>query len=118
MTHSTLFRRLVLILQAARRDHLKANHLPDPIPASQAGWSRRRFIKTSAAAGFAGAVSSSLAPPAWAKDRGDARVAIIGAGIAGLNAAYRLKKPALRRQSSKRDLGWAAVCCPPASTTA
>ncbi|NJA04133.1 NAD(P)-binding protein [Methylococcaceae bacterium WWC4] len=92
MTHSTLFRRLVLILQAARRDHLKANHLPDPIPASQAGWSRRRFIKTSAAAGFAGAVSSSLAPPAWAKDRGDARVAIIGAGIAGLNAAYRLKK--------------------------
>ncbi|MGR8953622.1 MAG: flavin monoamine oxidase family protein, partial [Gammaproteobacteria bacterium] len=93
MAHTLLFRRLVLALQAARREHLKAHNQPAPVSQTEAGWSRRRFVKTGAAAGLAGLVGRNLAFPVMAAPPSpDRRVAIIGAGIAGLNAAYQLKK--------------------------
>lgn len=93
MAHSLLFRRLVLALQAARREHRQATQLPEPIPQSQEGWTRRRFMKTSAAAGLLGVVGQSLPLSSWAGVKhSEQRVAIVGAGIAGLNAAYQLKK--------------------------
>lgn len=93
MAHTLFFRRLVLALQAARREHLMAQNLPAPVSQAEAGWSRRRFIKTGAAAGLAGLVGQNLAFPVLAASSSpDKRVAIIGAGIAGLNAAYQLQK--------------------------
>jgi monoamine oxidase len=93
MAHTLFFRKLALALQAARREHLKEHNLPEPIPHAAAGWSRRRFLKTGAVAGLAGAIGPNLAFPALADSPQPAlRVAIIGAGIAGLNAAYQLKK--------------------------
>jgi monoamine oxidase len=93
MAHTLFFRRLVLALQAGRREHLKEQNLPEPIPHTAADWSRRRFLKTSAVAGLAGMMGQNLAFPVMAGSPNSAlRVAIIGAGIAGLNAAYQLKK--------------------------
>ncbi|WP_411727046.1 FAD-dependent oxidoreductase [Methyloglobulus sp.] len=96
MGRSPLFRKLVLALQTARRENLKAQDLPLPLPYSASNWTRRNFIKTTAAVGAAGLASGCLSFP------GDAEavpatpsIAIIGAGIAGLNAAYQLKKAGL-----------------------
>jgi monoamine oxidase len=94
MAHSLLFRRLVLALQTARNDYLKAQGLPEPLPlTSQQLWSRRRFMKTGVAASIGGLAGPMLSYPAAASVRqGNARIAIIGAGIAGLNAAHQLQK--------------------------
>lgn len=97
MAHSIFFRRLLLALQEARREHLKANNSPEPIPQAMADWSRRKFMKSTAVAGLAGMVGQSMAFPALAGPRKSAlRVVIIGAGIAGLNAAYQLKKAGVK----------------------
>ncbi len=60
------------------------------------GWSRRRFVRSAAVAGTA----SAAFPAAVAAWQGSAapRIAIIGAGVAGLNAAYQLKKQGLTAQ--------------------
>ncbi len=93
MAHTPLFRQLLLALQTARREHLAANNLPLPINQAEVGWSRRRFLKTSIAAGVAGLLGQSVPQPADAANFGQQiRVAIIGAGIAGLNAAFHLQK--------------------------
>ncbi len=96
MTHTLLFRRLILALQRARRENLQAEGKPAPVTKEQVGWTRRRFMKTAALAGAAGAVSGALPLPVralTATDFGPAhRIAIVGGGIAGLNAAYQLKK--------------------------
>jgi len=93
MAHSLSFRRLILALQAARRQHLQTQQRPAPAAGSELGWNRRRFVKTSVAAGIAGLLGQSLPLPASAgNNRPRQSVAIIGAGIAGLNAAYRLRR--------------------------
>jgi monoamine oxidase len=60
---------------------------------------RRHFLRASAAAVAAlGArsVAGPLAPVLAAETRTGARVAVVGGGIAGLNAAYRLRKAGVR----------------------
>jgi monoamine oxidase len=100
MTHTLLFRRLILALQRARRENLKAEGKPAPVTKEQAGWSCRRFMKTAALAGAAGAVSGALPLPVRALTatgfEPTPKVAIVGGGIAGLNAAYQLKKAGIR----------------------
>ena len=96
MTHTLFFRRLILALQRARRENLRAEGKPAPITKEQVGWTRRRFMKTAVLVGAAGAVSGALPLPVRALTAtgfGPApRVVIVGGGIAGLNAAYQLKK--------------------------
>src|ERR687895_2666711 len=96
MTHTLLFRRLILALQRARRENLKAEGKPAPVTKEQVGWTRRRFLKTTVLAGATGVVSGALPLPVRALTAtgfGPApTVAIVGGGIAGLNAAYQLKK--------------------------
>jgi monoamine oxidase len=96
MTHTLFFRRLILALQRARRENLKAEGKPVPITKEQVGWTRRRFMKTAVLVGAAGAVSGALPLPVRALTatgfESAPRVAIVGGGIAGLNAAYQLKK--------------------------
>jgi monoamine oxidase len=65
-------------------------------------YSRRRFIRDSATAAAAAALvagcSRESSPPAPAAQTsgGGARIAIVGGGMAGLNAAYKLQKAGLR----------------------
>lgn len=94
MTHTLLFRRLIEALARARRENLKAEGKPPPVSRTQAGWSRRRFMKSAALAGGAGIAASALPLRALAVlvPGNEPKVAIAGGGIAGLNAAYRLKK--------------------------
>jgi monoamine oxidase len=65
-----------------------------PSPAAR-GWTRRRFLKTSGAAALAVAGSGLLTSCA---KKGAPRIAVIGAGLAGLNAAYTLKKAGFRAE--------------------
>lgn len=94
MTHTLLFRRLIQALARARRENLKAEGKPPPVSRTQAGWSRRHFMKSAALAGGAGIAASALPLRALAMlvPGNEPKVAIAGGGIAGLNAAYRLKK--------------------------
>jgi monoamine oxidase len=73
-----------------------ASARPETPPSS--GWTRRRFLKTSsAAAAFTLAGGGGLLT-SCARMEGAPRIAVIGAGLAGLNAAYTLKKAGLRAE--------------------
>lgn len=93
MAHTQLFRKLILALQTARRENLKAQNLPQPIPSSAASWTRRKFMKTTALAGMAGMAQGCWSLTELLKgNHSEPKIAIIGAGLAGMNAAYKLKK--------------------------
>lgn len=97
MPRSTLFRHLILALQAARRENQEASGQPPASNQPSAGWTRRRWLQAMAAASASAAtVPSPASPLRWARPSGAPRVAIIGAGIAGLHAAWRLKKAGIR----------------------
>ena len=93
MGRTPLFRKLILALQAARRENLEAQNRPPPQAYDVKNWTRRKFVKTTASIGTASLVSGCLTFP---KEAGalpaKPNIAIIGAGMAGLNAAYKLKK--------------------------
>ncbi len=96
MAHSQLFRKFIYALQAARRLNLQSSGQPLPISKSSR-WTRRQFVRNLTLAGGAALTSSSLtsAHRAWGQGKVPA-IAIVGGGIAGLNAAYRLKKAGLK----------------------
>ena len=52
--------------------------------------SRRRFLAEAGALGVAAAAAGKLAPPA--RGAGSPRIAVVGAGLAGLSCAYRLRQ--------------------------
>lgn len=99
MARTPLFRTLVRALQAARRENLRVRGLVPPISKDEAGWTRRRFVSSTLAVGSLTAITSKLSAATQfvsAKSTTDLpRVAIVGGGIAGLNAAYQLKKVGL-----------------------
>jgi monoamine oxidase len=86
VARTRLFQKLIYALQLARRDNLMAEgkHL---------NLTRRRFMRSAALAGGAAIATSTLsrAESAETKTR-QPNIAIVGGGIAGLNAAYQLKK--------------------------
>ncbi|MGH9555707.1 MAG: flavin monoamine oxidase family protein, partial [Terriglobales bacterium] len=57
---------------------------------------RRRFLEATALAGAGIAAGGWITPEPLDADSKSARVAIVGAGVAGLNAAYKLKKAGIR----------------------
>jgi monoamine oxidase len=85
---------LMRALQALARDHADAQALglrPDQLRELRADGavSRREFLRKAGVAGAAGlAAPAILAKPAWAAS--GPRIAIVGGGIAGLNAALTL----------------------------
>lgn len=93
MARTPLFRALIMALQEARKQTLSSQNRPQPI-AKPAGWTRRHFLKSAAASGLLVGAERWLGAPAWAAHRGghSPEVAVIGAGLAGLNVAYQLSK--------------------------
>ncbi|UCF80569.1 MAG: FAD-dependent oxidoreductase [Acidobacteriota bacterium] len=98
-----LAKALRLARTANRRDAPPADELVEmrresARPGTRAPWTRRRFLKTSAAAAavtLAGGsvLASRKKKTKCAKAKGAApRIAVVGAGLAGLSAAYKLKK--------------------------
>ncbi len=82
------------------------------VPQSSA-LTRRRLLRLSAAAAGAAALSPVLDWSAYAKqERPKGPVAIVGGGVAGLTAAYRLQPPARRRLCSRRAIVGADACSP------
>jgi monoamine oxidase len=96
MAHTPKFRQFIRTLQKAQRENLKAEEKSPPVTKQQARWTRRRLLKLAAlATGTALATTLPHSERAWSRDRRNPKIAIIGAGIAGLNAAYQLKKAGL-----------------------
>lgn len=96
MAHSPQFRGFVRALQVAQRKNIEVEGKLAPLNKEEIGWTRRRFIKAAVATTGAGLVTSTL--PAFAKSGPGhgPEIAVVGGGIAGLNAAYQLKKLGLR----------------------
>ena len=92
MSHTPLMRSFLRMLQTARRHNLKASGVPLPINKQHLSASRRQFLKTTGAMGLASMAASLPFNPAQAATKRVASMAIVGAGLAGLNAAYQLQK--------------------------
>lgn len=98
MARSPLFRKLVRLLQTSNPQSNHKSQTIGGISAKQSCsslCSRRRFLKYSALAGGTTIAASVLAEfPRWhaAWSQSMPKIAIVGSGIAGLNAAYQLKK--------------------------
>ncbi|UCF80570.1 MAG: FAD-dependent oxidoreductase [Acidobacteriota bacterium] len=108
MARSFLANALRLARFANRRgvppaDELVEMRRESALPGARAPWTRRSFLKTSSVATLALASGSLLT--SCARTKGAPRVAVVGAGLTGLNAAYTLKKLGLRAEvyeASKR----------------
>ena len=88
MARSFMFHRLITLLQQARQANLAAAGEPPAVARTQACWTRRRVLKTAGGAGLAAALPAcNLISPSTPAPR----IAVVGAGIAGLNAAYQLR---------------------------
>jgi monoamine oxidase len=107
MGRTPAFDSLIRLLQKARRRNLAAKAAPPPITKEQARWTRRHFMRTAAATGGAATVASAFPRLLSAIGRGLPRVVVVGAGIAGLNAAYQLKKAGVEATvfEARRRLG-------------
>ena len=79
---------------------------------------RRDLLRRGAAAAGAGSPSGRRCSRALPEPRaGAARVAIVGAGIAGLNTALTLQDKGVARRSTRRPITSAAGCTPSAAAT-
>lgn len=92
MARTRLFRSLIRALRLAHQQNWEAE-ARSALQCKQ-GWTRRRFLKTAALAGSAALATTALPRGAFATIGGGSapKVAIVGGGIAGLNAAYQLQK--------------------------
>jgi monoamine oxidase len=94
MPRSPLFRQFIHLVRSA---HSRTD-ATEPSLSQMSGsdpWSRRKFLRFSALAGGAALATTAISElprlrTAWSY--GKPTVAIVGGGIAGLNAAYQLKK--------------------------
>ncbi len=107
MGHTAAFDGLIRLLQEARRRNLAGKGAPAPLTKEQVRWTRRRLIGAALAAGGAGAVASAFPRLVSARGSGLPRVIVVGAGMAGLNAAYQLKKAGVEATvfEARRRLG-------------
>jgi monoamine oxidase len=99
VAHTPQFRALVRALQRARQLNLEEAGQPAAVVRPGAQISRRQFLKSGAAAaaatGLAVGSGGSVAKAGLVDEvsaPAGARIAVVGAGLAGLNAAWQLKK--------------------------
>ena len=91
MSHSSLARLLQSAFQSALQDD--DNALNEYASYSEG---RRKFLKQAAFAGAGIALIPSISGLASCKTKSEENIAIIGAGIAGLNACYQLQKNGIK----------------------
>ncbi len=107
MAHSPLLQRLLSLKKLANSSDKK--NIPVQEYAEQQLFSRRNFIKIGSQASLAAAVAGcSKSGDDYHPPKSNPSIAIIGAGIAGLNAAYTLKKAGVAStiyEASKRAGG-------------
>ena len=95
MGRSLASRALGLALQAARRENLAAVGQPLPVAKDRVGYTRRRLMHRAAVTvGSAIAAGPAVSAPKWSATQAP-RIVVVGAGLAGLNAAYQLRKRGL-----------------------
>lgn len=95
MSHSPSFRHFVRLFSKAIATETGAVSPEANADRHARHLSRRRFLQASAYAGAAGGLALGVPPKVWAAAKAlghSPRIAIIGAGLAGLNAAYQLQK--------------------------
>ncbi len=92
MAHTPFKRVLIRILQQAQRNNQQETGTRSPRPHAQLNTARRQFLKTAGAAGVIGMVPGLFSKLSFASGDSSPSIAIIGGGLAGLNAAYQLKK--------------------------
>jgi monoamine oxidase len=102
MSRTPLLSRLAHLARAARTADatgVPADELLDGAPLPRAAVSRRAFLTATAATGALAACGDAeraarlVAPPSYARTApGGTRVAVVGAGLAGLACAYRLRE--------------------------
>ncbi|MCC5632457.1 FAD-dependent oxidoreductase [Nostoc sphaeroides CHAB 2801] len=100
MARTPQFRQLIHIFQKAQQQNLKSEGKPLIVTKLQAQWTRRSLLKFASLATGTAIISSGLshAQKAWGgftSHSQNPKIAVIGGGIAGLNAAYQLKKMGL-----------------------
>lgn len=97
MAHTSLFQHFIRALQIAHCKNLEAEG--HPVSCRQrVNWTRRRFIKAASRAGGAAVATAPLSHLEKALSQSsfsEPRIAIVGGGMAGLNAAYQLRKAGL-----------------------
>ncbi len=96
MAHSSLLRTLRRAFYRAHQSNIHASPQAHATASKlTTNWSRRRFIKLAALASGSAIATRTLTHPKFGWTAEGPRIAIIGGGIAGLNAAYQLKKAGL-----------------------
>lgn len=113
MGRTPLFRRLRRALALARGANLRGAPTQEHVersaferdaarraavrdPRGGEGFSRRRFLQLGVSAGAAFGLPCQACSPKYPQSSGGPRIAVIGAGIAGLTCAYRLGQSGLR----------------------
>lgn len=97
MAHTPLFRKLLRAFQKAHLANVKAQGTESFVASKESfRWSRRQFLRTASLAGGSAISAHTLAQPQFAWGNQRPRIAIVGGGIAGLHAAYQLKKAGLQ----------------------
>lgn len=97
MARTAQFRSLIHALQLARRRNLEAGGQPAPVARAGSRVSRRQFLRAGAAAAAAtglsvgGGTFARAALTDGATTPANPRIAVVGAGLAGLSAALRLQ---------------------------
>ncbi|MET0229835.1 MAG: FAD/NAD(P)-binding protein, partial [Rhodanobacteraceae bacterium] len=89
-----LLRRAAAIAAVARRTGAPLDEVIDRDRALRVDHARRRFLRDSAGASAALALAACVPMPLAKKDDDD--IVIVGAGVAGLTCAYRLRQAGMR----------------------
>ncbi|OUC15384.1 MAG: monoamine oxidase [Alkalinema sp. CACIAM 70d] len=92
MARTRAFRQLIRLFLQAQQANLQAQGQPPTTVSVAHPWRRRKFLKLAVIAGGSAITTQLVAHPPLALGSNAPKIAIIGAGIAGLNAAYQLKK--------------------------
>jgi monoamine oxidase len=96
MAHSQLFKKFKRTLQKAHQlNNLTSQKSPAVNPTSISKTKRRHFLRLAALAGGSAITATSFPRFTSAQSSANPQIAIVGGGIAGLNAAYNLKKAGL-----------------------
>jgi len=94
MAHSPAFRQLMRLFQQAQSENLQQERNTAP-RLEGTRWTRRKLIKSATLATASALTTGLIARSDLAWSGANPRIAVIGAGLAGLNAAYQLKKRGL-----------------------